>query len=90
MVKRELPIGTKVVRGPDWTWGSQDTYYNGRKQIQQEGTVVEHRQGHPTLGFCYVVRWGSLDKGSGEYLYRWSPTGIKHIIPLVSKKLGLI
>ncbi|KAL8598774.1 hypothetical protein ACOMHN_033337 [Nucella lapillus] len=51
-----LPLGTRVVRGPDWSWGDQDK--NG------PGTVIQHEE--KKHGFTWVL-WDGGNKNRYPY-----------------------
>ena len=63
-----LPKGTRVVRGPTWQWGEQDSRSCGTTEVD------------PDSGWVRVC-W---DASPGQYLsYRWSPgIGVRDVVPL--------
>ncbi|CAL1548126.1 unnamed protein product, partial [Lymnaea stagnalis] len=78
-----LELGCRVVRGPDWKWGSQD---GGEGHV---GTIVDiwSRDGSGVPENCAVVLWDSGKTRTyrvGEHekydlcVYDNSPIGIKH------------
>ncbi|XP_053389063.1 uncharacterized protein LOC123538593 isoform X2 [Mercenaria mercenaria] len=64
--QKHPPIGTRVERGDDWTWGNQD---NGRT-----GTIIGHATDPEDDGQCWVhVEWdddSSPEKGK-QNVYRY-------------------
>jgi len=56
-MKKELEIGDKVVRGPNWKWGNQD----GGKGNTGKITSVNPKN-------WYIVEWSSGD--SDAYIYQ--------------------
>lgn len=79
---RPLRVGDIVVRGPDWTWGSQDTSDDGKRQ---RGKVIKIHS--PGSIFDVKVLWKHKEEFhdpiendfSLSYRYR---EGVLHVIPV--------
>ena len=91
-----VEVGLRVVRGPDWKWGSQD---GGEGFV---GTVVEiGRSGASSPDETVIVRWDSGTKTNYRVGYQDAydlrvvdnaPVGVKHMIIVCDgcKKRGII
>jgi hypothetical protein len=66
-----LPIGTRIVRGPDWKWGNQD---GGDGEVGETIQAVQSDQ-------WVRVKW----KNGTKNTYRWGKSG-KYDLKLVSPK----
>ena len=61
-VEEQLPVGTLVVRGPDWKWGNQD---GGEGNI---GEVIENRDSDDWIS----VKWANGNKNAYRQPKCWS------------------
>lgn len=82
MAKIVWPLGTKVRRGRDWSYGDQDVQWDG----PGVGHVISHGLSRPGT---VVVRWETTHPVYLDYFYHWGSEGKFDLLPVDVEQLDL-